>query len=129
MNGLAKLDDVAGWIDTIAPEHLELHGRRAEMLAAEVECYGSLFLGSNAPSVFGDYGIGPNHVLPTSANARFASGLSVATFLLSRTYVGVALTPDSAFCKSVEALAAVEGLDAHRLAAQMRKPDIGNGKS
>ena len=32
--------------------------------------------------MFGDYGAGPNHVLPTSGTARFTGGLSVFTFLV-----------------------------------------------
>ena len=34
--------------------------------------------------VFGDYGVGPNHVLPTSGTARYTGGLSVFTFLVRR---------------------------------------------
>jgi hypothetical protein len=37
--------------------------------------------------VFGDYGVGPNHVLPTSRTARYSGGLSVFTFLRVRTYL------------------------------------------
>lgn len=35
-----------------------------------------------AAEVFGDYGAGPNHVLPTSGTARYTGGLSVFTFLV-----------------------------------------------
>lgn len=118
---VGRLDDIADWIDAIAPEHLELHGKRAEAIADDVQCFGTLFVGSGAPSVFGDYGIGPNHVLPTSSNARFASGLSVATFLTVRAYIRSSLPSNSLFHDSVDMLATVEGLDAHRLAAKSRK--------
>lgn len=37
--------------------------------------------------VFGDYGAGPNHVLPTSGTARYTGGLSVFTFLRIRTWL------------------------------------------
>ncbi len=37
--------------------------------------------------MFGDYGIGPNHVLPTSTTARYTGGLSVFTFLRIRTFL------------------------------------------
>lgn len=36
--------------------------------------YGALFIGSQSAEVFGDYGIGPNHTLPTSGTARFSGG-------------------------------------------------------
>ena len=35
----------------------------------------------------GDYGAGPNHVLPTSGTARYTGGLSVFTFLRVRTWM------------------------------------------
>ena len=41
---------------------------------------GAVFVGPFAPVAVGDYGIGPNHVLPTGGAARFASPLSVRDF-------------------------------------------------
>ena len=41
---------------------------------------GAVFVGPYAPVAVGDYGIGPNHVLPTGGAARFASPLSVRDF-------------------------------------------------
>ncbi len=49
----------------LAPEHLELHVSHASEIAKKMENYGSLFIGSNSAEVFGDYGAGPNHTLPT----------------------------------------------------------------
>lgn len=49
----------------------------------KVNNYGGMFIGSNTAEVFGDYGAGPNHVLPTSGTARYTGGLSVFTFLVS----------------------------------------------
>ncbi len=43
-------------------------------------CGQSKPLGENSPEAIGDYLAGPNHVLPTSGSARFASGLSVYDF-------------------------------------------------
>jgi hypothetical protein len=39
--------------------------------------------------VLGDYGAGPNHVLPTSGTARYTGGLSVFTFLRIRTFINI----------------------------------------
>ena len=41
---------------------------------------GAVFVGRWAPVAVGDYGIGPNHVLPTGGAARRSSALSVADF-------------------------------------------------
>jgi len=55
--------------DAIAPEHLELHlaDATAAIVTPRLRNYGTLFVGSMAGEVLGDYGAGPNHVLPTGA--------------------------------------------------------------
>jgi len=53
--------------------------RGAASLARRVVA-GAVFVGPYAPVAVGDYGIGPNHVLPTGGAARFSSPLSVRDF-------------------------------------------------
>jgi len=67
--------------DTIAPEHLEIIGYENFKLEKEIHNAGAIFIGENSPEVFGDYCAGPNHVLPTSGTARYASPLGVYDFL------------------------------------------------
>jgi histidinol dehydrogenase len=104
----------------LAPEHLHLHGERAEALAARATAYGELFVGSNAAEALGDYGVGPNHVLPTNGSARFSSGLSVLTFLTLRTFQKMDGPPARALIEETARLAEVEGLPAHRNATLLR---------
>ena len=85
-----------------------------------MRAYGSLFLGSNSAEVFGDYGAGPNHVLPTGRGARFQAGLSVATFL--RPATRLAIEDPSALVSDCAAMARCEGLEAHARAAESRLP-------
>ena len=65
----------------IAPEHLELHVSSPDDWVDNLKNYGSLFIGSAAAEVLGDYSAGINHVLPTNGTARFTGGLSVRHFL------------------------------------------------
>ncbi len=109
--------------NALAPEHLELHGERAESLAVQARAYGSLFIGSRSAEVFGDYGIGPNHVLPTSGSARYTGGLSVFTFLNARTFAEAIGPLDPAIIAQTKELAACEGLEGHWRAALWRTPD------
>ena len=69
-------------VDTLAPEHLEVQVADADAVWRRVSNYGAMFIGANTAEVFGDYGAGPNHVLPTSGTSRFTGGLSVFTFLV-----------------------------------------------
>ena len=79
---------------------------------------GALFLGERTAEVFGDYGAGPNHILPTGGAARHTAGLSVLTFLRARSWLrmdeGGELLADAA------ALGRVEGLEGHARAAEGR---------
>ena len=68
-------------VDAYAAEHLEIQTRDAAQVADRVHNAGAIFVGDFAPVSLGDYCAGSNHVLPTSGSARFASGLSVQTFL------------------------------------------------
>ncbi|GAA1482952.1 histidinol dehydrogenase [Gordonia sinesedis] len=83
-SGIVLVDDLdAGLavVDAYAAEHLEIHTRDAAAVADRVHNAGAIFVGDYAPVSLGDYAAGSNHVLPTSGSARFASGLSVQTFL------------------------------------------------
>jgi histidinol dehydrogenase len=78
----ATLDEAIKVVDTIAPEHLEVQVKDADAVWKRVTNYGGMFIGGGTAEVFGDYGVGPNHVLPTSGTARYTGGLSVFTFLV-----------------------------------------------
>jgi len=66
-------------VNALAPEHVEVMCRGASTVARKIVA-GAVFVGPHAPVAVGDYGIGPNHVLPTGGAARRVSGLSVADF-------------------------------------------------
>ena len=115
----ADLDEAVAVCDTLAPEHLQLSVRAPAELARRLQHAGALFLGERSAEVFGDYGIGPNHVLPTGAGARFTGGLSVLNFLRIRTWLEVRdVTP---IADDVAALARLEGLEAHARAAEQQR--------
>ena len=115
-----ELEDAPAFCDRLAPEHLSMQGRRAQRLASRCTAYGTLFIGEGAAEVFGDYGSGPNHVLPTGGTARFSSGLSVMNFLTLRTYERSLGNADRRIANDAAILAQAEGLAAHRAAALAR---------
>ncbi|WP_333716918.1 histidinol dehydrogenase [Gordonia sp. (in: high G+C Gram-positive bacteria)] len=83
-SGIVLVDDLEAGIavvDAYAAEHLEIQTRDAAAVADRITNAGAIFVGPYAPVSLGDYCAGSNHVLPTSGSARFASGLSVQTFL------------------------------------------------
>jgi histidinol dehydrogenase len=106
--------------DTMAPEHLELVGSRAEALSNRLQQFGSLFMGSRSAEVFGDYGSGTNHILPTGGAARFTGGVWVGTFLRVLTWQKVKAEGLPTLVAQAGALADAEGLPAHAASARIR---------
>ena len=68
----------------------------------------------------GDYCAGPNHVLPTSRTARFASPLGVYDFQKRSSLIEVSQSGADELGKIAATLAHGEGLTAHALAAELR---------
>jgi phosphoribosyl-ATP pyrophosphohydrolase/phosphoribosyl-AMP cyclohydrolase/histidinol dehydrogenase len=104
--------------ERFAPEHLELLVDSPKSWAASIKNAGAVFLGSGSAEVFGDYGAGPNHCLPTGGAARFAAGLSVLAFLRARTWIE--MEDPALLSAEAAALARIEGLEAHARAAELR---------
>merc|ERR1719198_2830618 len=75
--------------DRLGPEHLEIQTANSQEVANSCKSFGGLFIGGMAAEVLGDYGAGPNHVLPTACTAKYTGGLSVHTFLRLRTWMRV----------------------------------------
>jgi len=117
----ASVDEAIAVCDQLAPEHLQVLMRDAKGLAPRFAHYGALFLGSASAEVLGDYGAGPNHVLPTGGTARSTGGLSVFTFLRVRTWLDLeAGEAARAVARDAAALARLEGLEGHVRAADRR---------
>ncbi|WP_211110413.1 histidinol dehydrogenase [Acuticoccus mangrovi] len=117
---VGALQEAVALVDRIAPEHLELAVADPETLAGKITHAGAIFLGTMTPEAIGDYVAGPNHVLPTSRSARFSSGLSTLDFMKRTTLLGIDRGALDALAGPAMALAAAEGLDAHRLSIAKR---------
>src|SRR5436190_1793033 len=117
---VADWDEAPALIDRIAPEHLELALDGADAWAERVHHAGAIFLGRYTPEAIGDYIAGPNHVLPTSRSARFASGLGVIDVLKRSTIVGCDEASLAALAPAAIRLAEAEGLEAHALSLAIR---------
>jgi histidinol dehydrogenase len=106
--------------NSVAPEHLELVGERAEALAPLVRSAGCLFVGSGAATAFGDYVAGSNHVLPTGGAARFQSALSPATFRRRMARVSLPGQAPARLAPAGAALARAEGFPVHAESMERR---------
>jgi histidinol dehydrogenase len=115
-----SLDAAPALIDRIAPEHLELSVEDPAALAARVRNAGAIFMGRHTPEAIGDYIAGPNHVLPTSGAARYASGLGVLDFMKRTTMIECSPQGIAAIGPAALTLAGAEGLGAHARSVAVR---------
>ena len=82
--------------------------------------YGSIFIGENSAVAFGDYISGPNHTLPTLANARQSGGLSVANFQKILTRQKISDQGRVALAQNAMPIAEAEGLKFHYQSMKVR---------
>ncbi|GBR67852.1 histidinol dehydrogenase [Gluconobacter kanchanaburiensis] len=115
-----SLEEAAEIVNALAPEHLEVMLDAPRDFSAMVRHAGAIFMGRNCPEAVGDYVGGPNHVLPTSRTARFASGLSVFDFIKRTTTIETDAAGLRRIGPAGVALATAEGLDAHALSLSAR---------
>ncbi|MBB5393978.1 histidinol dehydrogenase [Mucilaginibacter sp. AK015] len=114
------LGEAMDFSNQYAPEHLILATASWKQLTAGIKNAGSVFLGNLTPESAGDYASGTNHTLPTSSYARAYSGVSVDSFVKKITFQYLTEEGIQNIGPSVEILAEMEGLHAHRNAVSVR---------
>ncbi|GAB4328119.1 MAG: histidinol dehydrogenase [Leptolyngbyaceae cyanobacterium] len=115
-----SLDVAADLSNEFAPEHLELELVEPWDILEKIRHAGAIFLGSSTPEAVGDYLAGPNHTLPTSGAARYASALSVETFLKHSSLIQYSQTALQKVAGAIDVLATAEGLHSHAESVRLR---------
>jgi histidinol dehydrogenase len=114
------LDEAMQFSNQYAPEHLILATLSWPRLTRNILNAGSVFLGNLTPESVGDYASGTNHTLPTSTYARAYSGVSVDSFVKKITFQYISEEGIKNIGPTVEILAELEGLQAHKNAVTIR---------
>ena len=117
---VSNLQEAIQFSNEYAPEHLILETDQWESLTRHISNAGSVFLGHLTPESAGDYASGTNHTLPTSGYARSYSGVSVDSFVKKITFQHINETGLQQIGSTVEILAELEGLHAHKNAISIR---------
>ena len=115
-----SLEAAAELSNEFAPEHLELEVEDPWALLPQIRHAGAIFLGYSTPEAVGDYLAGPNHTLPTSGAARYASALGVETFLKHSSIIQYSQTALSKVAGAIDVLAEAEGLPSHAESVRRR---------
>lgn len=106
--------------DEIASEHIEIIVKNSVNIADKIKNTGAVFIGNYSPVAIGDYFAGPSHVLPTSATAKFSSGLSVYDFLKAVPIIQYDKFSLLKSSKAIMKLAEVEGMEKHAVSIRTR---------
>ena len=109
---VASVEEGVEALNLLAPEHAEVMTRAAEKVSTRVVA-GAVFVGPWAPVAVGDYGVGPNHVLPTGGAARYASPLSVRDFQRRHSRVRLSRAGLARITEDVVRVAQAEGFRGH----------------
>ena len=113
-------DDMIEISNRYAPEHLIVQIENPDAIVPRIQNAGSIFLGPWTPESVGDYASGTNHTLPTNGAARAYSGVMLESFIKYISVQSLSRVGLAAIGPSVERLASMEGLEAHRRAVSLR---------
>ena len=114
------LDHAVEVAEAYAAEHLEVHTAEARKVAEQIRYAKTTFIGTDTPVSLGDYAAGPNHTLPVLATARFAGGLTTASYLVPVNFVEYDRAALEELAGTVRILASAEDLPAHWRAVEAR---------
>ena len=117
VNSLAEAAELS---NLFAPEHLELEIAEPWDLIEKIRHAGAIFIGNSTPEATGDYLAGPNHTLPTSGAARYASALGVETFMKHSSLIQYSPTALKKMSSTIQILAQAEGLTSHADSVRFR---------
>jgi histidinol dehydrogenase len=112
----ASREQARNWANRLAPEHITIDEEDLPF----IQNAGSVFIGNYSAQAAGDYASGPNHVLPTSGQARFRGGLSVIDFVKVITVQQLSAEGLKRIAPTIECLAKAEGLAAHAQSVRVR---------
>ena len=85
---------------------------------------GAVLLGKYSSEPLGDYIAGPNHTLPTSGTAKFASPLGVYDFMTRTSIIRYGKEDLASVKDDIVKISDREGLTAHGNAIKVRFEDI-----
>jgi histidinol dehydrogenase len=115
-----SLDAAVSFANDFGAEHLVLATKHPVEVLRRIRSAGSVFLGEYTPVAMGDYGVGPNHVLPTMGDARRRGGLTANTFIKSISYQMLSREGLAKVAPTASTLARVENLEAHLNSIEVR---------
>lgn len=114
------IEQAVEFVNTIAPEHLELCIDEPFNILSSIKNAGAIFLGYYSSEPVGDYWAGPSHVLPTGGTARYFSCLNIGDFMKKSSIISYTKKALHGSQDDIVNFALAEGLTAHANAIKVR---------
>lgn len=123
------MEEIIAFTNEYAPEHLEIMTKDPKLILNNITNAGSVFLGDWTAKASGDYATGANHILPTGGMAKMYPPLGVDAFgkwmqVQTCSKKGLRTIKDT-----IETLASVEQLPAHKNSVTIRFLTKGGDKN
>jgi histidinol dehydrogenase len=116
----STFDDAVAFTNEFAAEHLTVSTQKPIEILKRIKAAGSVFLGEYSPVAVGDYGIGPNAILPTFGESLRRGGLSANTFTRPVFYQMLSKEGLQNVAPTATTLARIENLQAHLRSIEVR---------
>jgi len=111
-------------INDYGPEHFIVATKNNDFYVDGIQNAGSVFIGNYTPESAGDYASGTNHTLPTNGFSKAYSGVNLDSFTKAITFQTITKEGLKNIGNTIELMAEVEGLQAHKNAVSIRLKDI-----
>lgn len=115
-----SFDEAVAFVNDFAAEHLTVSTQKPIENLKRIKAAGSVFLGEYSPVAVGDYGIGPNAILPTFGESLRRGGLSANTFTRPIFYQMLSKEGLQNVAPTATTLARIENLQAHLRSIEVR---------
>lgn len=115
-----SIKEAIDFANIYAPEHLELMTQNADLLVSQITNAGSVFVGRWTTKSSGDYATGANHVLPTGGMAKMYPPLGVDAFGKWMQVQKCTKQGLQNLKNTIETIAEVEQLPAHKQSVSIR---------
>jgi histidinol dehydrogenase len=115
-----SFDEAVAFANEFGAEHLTVSTRAPVEVLKRIRSAGSVFLGEYSPVAIGDYGVGPNAILPTYGEACRKGGLTAGTYTRQVFYQNVSKEGLQRLAPTATTLARFENLPAHLRSIEIR---------
>ena len=116
-----SMNEAIDFVNSYAPEHMEVQVREPFALLPQIENAGEILLGDHTPITLCNFLLGPNAILPTGRNARTISAVSIHDFMKRSSIGYVTKEGFQRVRKLAASFATMEGFETHAKAVEERE--------